>query len=56
MKNQVLIVEDNDMNREMLKEILSDEYICLEAENGKEAVDKVALSEPYFYGSCSYGC
>ncbi len=39
MKHQVLIVEDNEINREMLKEILSDEYSFLEAENGQEALD-----------------
>lgn len=35
----ILIVEDNELNREMLKEILSGEYDILEAENGKEALD-----------------
>ena len=34
-KKQILVVEDNEFNREMLKEILSDEYDVLEAENGK---------------------
>lgn len=38
MKHQVLIVEDNDINREMLKAILSDEYSVLEAENGQVAL------------------
>lgn len=39
MKQQVLIVEDNETCREMLKEILSDEYNVLEAENGQAALD-----------------
>ena len=34
-KKQILIVEDNDINRMMLKEILADEYHILEAENGQ---------------------
>ena len=38
-KKQILIVEDNDINRIMLGEILSDEYQVLEAENGKVALD-----------------
>lgn len=39
MKKQILIVEDNELNREMLCEILSDEYQILEAENGQEALN-----------------
>lgn len=39
MKQQILIVEDNDLNREMLKEILSDDYKILEARNGQQALD-----------------
>lgn len=39
MKHQILIVEDNEMNREMLNAILCDEYTVLEAENGKQALD-----------------
>ena len=38
-KKQVLIVEDNELNRAMLSEILSGEYKVLEAENGQEALD-----------------
>ena len=36
---QILIVEDNELNRAMLREILSDAYKVLEAENGQEALD-----------------
>ncbi|MBQ9647545.1 MAG: EAL domain-containing protein [Oscillospiraceae bacterium] len=42
-KRTVLVVEDNDMNREILCELLADDYDVLEAENGNvglEALDK----------------
>ena len=39
MQKQVLIVEDNELNRSILNEILCDEYQVLEAENGQEALD-----------------
>lgn len=39
MKQQILIVEDNEINREMLSAILSDDYNILKAENGQEALD-----------------
>ena len=42
MKKQILIVEDNELNRAMLCEILSDAYQVLEAENGQEALDILA--------------
>ena len=36
MKNkQILVVEDNELNREILTELLEDRYKVLEAENGK---------------------
>ena len=38
-KRQILVVEDNPLNREMLLEILSGQYAVLEAENGQEALD-----------------
>ena len=38
-RRQILVVEDNCLNREMLVEILSDHYSVLEAENGQEALD-----------------
>ncbi len=37
-KRQILIVEDNEINRAMLAEILSSDYAVLEAENGQEAL------------------
>ena len=36
--NTVLIVDDTEFNRELLTEILNDEYHILEAENGLEAI------------------
>ena len=38
-QKKILVVEDNELNRAMLVEILSDQYTTLEAENGKEALD-----------------
>lgn len=34
MRNKILIVDDVDINREILRSILEDEYTILEAENG----------------------
>ena len=41
-QKQLLIVEDNELSRDMLSEILSDEYRILEAENGQEACQYVS--------------
>lgn len=38
-KKEILIVEDNEINREMLVEILGDKYVTLQAENGAEALE-----------------
>ena len=38
-QKKILIVEDNELNRAMLREILSGEYQVLEAENGQIALD-----------------
>ena len=38
MKQQILIVEDNELNRAILSELLSNDYKILEAENGQEAL------------------
>lgn len=37
-KHKILIVDDSEMNRAILSEILGDEYEVLEAENGEQAV------------------
>lgn len=38
MRDKILIVDDVEINRELLSEILSDEYTILMAENGKQAM------------------
>ena len=38
-KKQILVVEDNQLNRELLREILDEQYAVLEAENGQEALE-----------------
>ena len=38
-QKMILVVEDNSLNREMLVDILSDDYQILEAENGQDALD-----------------
>lgn len=38
-KKRILVVDDNSINRTMLKEYLSDEYEIIEAENGLVALD-----------------
>lgn len=41
-KRTVLVVEDNDMNREILCELLADDYEVLEAENGNVGLDQLS--------------
>ena len=38
-QKQILVVEDNTINRELLVDILSDRYAVLQAENGMEALE-----------------
>jgi putative two-component system response regulator len=40
-KPLVLIVDDAEMNREILREMLKDEYEIIEASNGREGVEKL---------------
>jgi putative two-component system response regulator len=40
-KEKILIVDDIDINREILKEILQNNYDIIEAKNGIEAIEKV---------------
>ena len=60
-KRQILVVEDNLLNREMLSDILAGQYTVLQAENGQEALnilrqnDRIALilldvQMPVMYG------
>ena len=39
MKNTILVVDDIEMNRDMLRMILESDYSVMEAENGKQALD-----------------
>lgn len=39
MRNKVLIVDDVEINRSILRSILENEYTIVEAENGKQALD-----------------
>lgn len=41
----VLIVDDNELERKMLAKILSKDYIVIQAENGKEAIETVKAKE-----------
>lgn len=45
-KDLVLIIEDNSLNRELLRDILEDDYDIMEAENGKDGLD-IILSGRY---------
>lgn len=38
-KRELLVVEDNELNREILEEILMPDYVVLQAENGKEGLE-----------------
>ncbi len=47
---RLLLVEDNDLNREIARMILSEEGLIVEeAADGGEAVEKVSSSEPGYY-------
>jgi len=43
-KMKIMIVDDSELNREILKEMLSDEYYIEEAENGEQALEIMATS------------
>ena len=43
-RRTVLIIEDNDINREMLSLILENDYNVLQAENGREGLDILSRS------------
>ena len=40
-KQKLLIVDDSELNREILKEILGSSYDYLEAENGNQAIQMI---------------
>lgn len=39
MREKVLVVDDVELNRDILEEILKDEYTVIQAENGKRALE-----------------
>ena len=41
-KRQILVVDDSEMNRAILCEMLKDNFDTLEAENGEEALDMLS--------------
>lgn len=41
LKQQIMIVDDSEMNREILKEILKEDYRILEAANGEECLEEL---------------
>lgn len=48
-KQKILIVDDSEMNRALLAEILEDQYEITEAENGVQAVEILAENETDFW-------
>ena len=40
-RQKILIVDDSNLNRDILKEILGDTYNYLEAENGNQAIQMI---------------
>ena len=47
-KKVILVVEDNEINRMMLSEMLSSEYRVLEAENGQAALSVLEAHRTMF--------
>ncbi|MBO6205348.1 MAG: EAL domain-containing protein [Lachnospiraceae bacterium] len=45
MKRRILIVDDEEINRALLNEVLKDDYEVLLASNGQEALDIIELEE-----------
>lgn len=43
MRNKILIVDDSKFNRQVLKNILEEDYEILEAENGREALQSIEM-------------
>ena len=51
LQGRILLAEDNELNREIAVELLQEAGLAVEwAENGREAVEKVRLSSPGYYG------
>ena len=52
-RNLALIVDDSELNRSMLADILSDEYDIIEAENGLEAISQFESTSSISPSCCS---
>lgn len=48
VKRRILVVEDNTLNRSLLCEILKPDYDVVEAENGREALERLAQYAGHF--------
>ena len=48
-KQKILIVDDSEINRILLRDILEDQYEITEAENGAQAVEILAQSDTDFW-------
>lgn len=48
-KQKILIVDDSEMNRALLADILEEQYDVTEAENGVQAVEILAGNENDFW-------
>ena len=49
-RKRILVVEDNELNREILKEVLTDHGLFVEeADDGSKAVAAVKANEPGYY-------
>ena len=46
MKKKILIVEDVEMNRDLLVQLLEDDYELAEASDGKEGLEKIGSEKP----------
>ena len=46
MKKKILIVEDVEMNRDLLVQLLEDDYELAEASDGKEGLEKISSEKP----------
>ena len=42
-KQKILIVDDSEMNRSILADMLGEEYSCIEAANGQQAIELMSL-------------
>jgi two-component system cell cycle response regulator DivK len=45
-KKRILVVDDTEWNRDLIVQLLEDEYTVLEAVDGKEGVDKAEQEKP----------